>query len=304
MYDLAIIGAGPAGMSASIYASRYGIKNIIIGQPGGLASTTHEIGNYLGFESITGFEFAQKGEAHVRKYGAEMEYALVKQLSKENNIFKIVLDNDKILEAKNILIAVGTAHRTLGIVGEKDFLGKGLSYCTTCDGYFYRGKTVAINGGGDSALSAAIFMADIAEKVYLIHRRDEFRAEDFWIESVKKNPKIEIVLGVNIQEIKGDAKLSEIIIDKPHNGSTSIALDGLFIEIGFVPNVELVRELGVEIDEGGFIKVDAEQKTNIEGVWAAGDISTNSNKFKQIITAAAEGAVAAVSIQKQIKKVV
>lgn len=302
MYDLAIIGAGPAGMSASIYASRYGIKNIIIGQPGGLAATTHEIGNYLGFESITGFEFAQKGESHVRKYGAEIEYALVKKISKENNVFKIILDSDKEVEAKNILIAVGTAHRSLGIAGEKDFLGKGLSYCTTCDGYFYRGKTVAINGGGDSALSAAVFMADIAEKVYLIHRRDEFRAEDFWIESVKKNPKIELVFNANIKEIKGDTKLNEIILDAPYKDSTSIIVDGLFIEIGFVPNVELFRGLGIDIDEGGFIKVDAEQKTNIEGVWAAGDISTNSNKFKQIVTAAAEGAVAAVSIQKHSKK--
>jgi thioredoxin reductase (NADPH) len=302
MYNLAIIGAGPAGMSASIYASRYGIKNIIIGQPGGLAATTHEIGNYLGFESITGFEFAQKGEAHVRKYGAEIEYALVKHLKKEENFFKIALDNGKEIEAKNILIAVGTAHRSLGIPGEKEFLGKGLSYCSTCDGYFYRDKVVAVNGGGDSALSAAVFMADIAKKVYLIHRRDDFRAEDFWIEAVKNNPKIELVYGTNIKEIKGDTKVTELILDKEHKNYFSISLEGVFIEIGFVPNVELFRELGIALDESAYIKVDAEQKTNVDGVWAAGDITTNSNKFKQIITAAAEGAIAAVSIQKQAKK--
>ena len=302
MYSLVIIGAGPAGMSASIYASRYGIKNLVIGQPGGLASTTHEIGNYLGFESITGFEFAQKGEAHVKKYGAEMEYALVKQITKDGDIFKMTLDSGKEIEAKNILIAVGTAHRSLGIPGEKEFIGKGLSYCTTCDGYFYRGKTVAIKGGGDSALSAAIFMADIAEKVYLIHRREEFRAEDFWIDSVKNNPKIEVITGVILEEVKGDTKVNELIFDRPYNDSLSLAVDGVFIEIGFVPNVELFKGLGIEIDEGGFIKVDAEQRTNIAGVWAAGDISTNSNKFKQIITAAAEGAVAAVSIQKNSRK--
>lgn len=298
MYDLAIIGAGPAGMSASIYASRYKISNIVIGQPGGLAGTTHEIGNYLGFESITGFEFAQKGEAHIRKYGAEIEYALAKQIKKDGDVFKIDLDNGKTIEAKNILIAVGTAHRTLGISGEKEFLGKGVSYCATCDGYFYRGKTVAVNGGGDSALGAASLLADIAEKVYLVHRRDEFRAEGFWGDAVKNNPKIEIVGSANIQEIKGDEKLEEIILDN----NKSLKVDGLFIEIGFVPSVELFRELGVETDEAGFIRVNAEQMTNLPGVWAAGDITTNSNKLKQIITAAAEGAVAAASIQKNRKK--
>lgn len=299
MYELAIIGAGPAGMSASIYASRYGVKNIVIGQFGGLAGTVHEIGNYLGFESITGFEFAQKCEAQVKKYGAEMEMAIVKQIKKSDSLFKLSLDNGKEVEAKNILIAVGTSHRSLGIIGEKDFLGKGLSYCTTCDGFFYRGKTVAIVGGGDSALSAAMFMSKIAEKVYLIHRREEYRAESFWVEAVKKNPKIELVTSANVIELKGEVKLQEIILDKPHNDSDSILVDGLFIEIGFVPNVDLFHGIGVEIDEAGFIKVDAEQKTCVPGVWAAGDITTNSNRFKQIVTAAAEGAVAAVSIKKE-----
>jgi thioredoxin reductase (NADPH) len=299
MYELAIIGAGPAGMSASIYASRYGIKNIMIGQSGGLAATVHEIGNYLGFESISGFDFAQKCEAQVKKYGAEIEMAMVKQINKENDFFKILLNNGKEIEAKNILIAVGTAHRSLGIIGENNYMGKGLSYCTTCDGFFYRGKTVAVVGGGDSALSAAMFMTNIAEKVYLIHRRDEFRAEDFWVQSVKKNPKIELVLSANVKELKGETKLSELILDKEYKDSKSLMVDGLFIEIGFVPNVELFRGLGVEIDEIGFVKVDAEQKTNVPGVWAAGDITTNSNRFKQIVTAAAEGAVAAVSIKKE-----
>jgi len=298
IYDLTIIGAGPAGMSASVYASRYKMKNIVIGQPGGLAATTHEIGNYLGFESITGFEFAQKGEAHVRKYGAEIEYALAKQIKNETDFFKIVLDNGKEIEAKNILIAVGTAHRTLGVGGEKEFLGKGVSYCATCDGYFYRGKTVAVNGGGDSALGAASLLADIADKVFLIHRRDEFRAEGFWGDAVKNNPKIEIISNTNIKEIRGGEKLEELELD---NGQI-IKADGLFIEIGFVPNVELFRELGIETDTGGFIKVNAEQQTSVDHIWAAGDISTNSNHFKQIITAAAEGAIAAASIKKNGRK--
>lgn len=297
MYELAIIGAGPAGMSASIYASRYKISNIVIGEPGGLAAKTHEIGNYLGFEKITGFEFAQKSEAHVRSYGAEVEYALVRAIEKIEGGFKAVLNNDKIVEAKNILIAVGTEHRLLCIDNELEYSGKGLSYCATCDGYFYKGKTVAVVGGGNSAFSAANMMAGIADKVYLIHRRDQFTAEGIWIDAAKKNPKIEIISSANVKAAKGEGKVEAI--DLEINGSISeLKVDGIFIEIGFAPNVELFKPLGIALTESGFIIVDEGMKTNVPGVWAAGDITTGSNGFRQIITAAAEGAIAIASIMK------
>jgi len=301
MYDLAIIGAGPAGLSASVYASRYGINNVIIGEPGGLTTKTHEIGNWLGTEKITGFEFAQKAEAHARSYGAPLEYTLVKDLKKEEGIFKLALENGKEVEAKKILVATGTAHRHLGIPGEKELSGKGVSYCATCDGFFYRGKTVAIVGGNDSAAGAAVYMGDIAEKVYLIYRKDNLRCESYWREAIAKNNKIEVVYNTNILEIKGSEKVEEVVLDNNYQDVDILKVDGVFIEIGFSPTTELVVSLGAEIDEEGYIKINPEGKTNIEGIWAAGDITNGSNKFKQIVTAAAEGAIAAHSIQESLK---
>lgn len=302
MYDLAIIGAGPAGLSASIYASRYGLKNIVIGEPGGLTAKAHKIGNWLGTKEIDGFEFAQKAEEHARSYGAEIEYSMVKKIEGAEGDFKLHLDNNKEIEARTLLIATGTAHRHLGVPGEKEFSGKGVSYCTTCDGFFYKGKTVAIIGGSDSAAGAAVFMSEIAEKIYVIYRGEALRCETFWMNKIEQKDKIEVICPANVVEIKGSNKAEEIILDTEYNGSKSIKIDGVFVEIGFAPTTELVKELGVEIDPEGYIVIDKEGKTKAPGVWAAGDITTGSNKFKQIITAAAEGAIAVNSIQKNIKK--
>lgn len=302
MYDLAIIGAGPAGMNASIYASRYGIKNIIIGEPGGLTTKTHEIGNWLGTEKISGFDFAQKAEAHVRSYGTELEYTIVKEIKGEAGNFQLTLENGKLVETKTLLIATGNQHRHLGVPGEKEFSGKGVSCCATCDGFFNRGKVVAIVGGNDSAVGAAVYMSDIASKVYVVYRKDKLRAESFWVENAKKNPKIEIVYNTEVKEILGSTKLEELRLSAQHEGSDKLKVDGLFIEIGFIPSTELIKNLGVETDEEGYIKIKADGSTTAAGIWAAGDITDGSNKFKQIVTAAAEGAIAARSIQKSLKK--
>lgn len=302
MYDLAIVGAGPAGLSASIYASRYGVKNIVIGEPGGLAAKTHEIGNWLGTEKITGSLFAQNCEAHAKSYGAEIKYTLVKRIEGQAGDFTLHLDSGQEVKAKAVLLAMGTAHKHLEVKGEKEFSGKGVSYCATCDGFFYKGKTVAIIGGNDSAAGAAVFMGDIAEKVYIIYRQEALRAEKFWLEKIEKNPKIEIICNMQVTEIRGNAKLEELALDKEFNGADILKADGLFIEIGFVPTTELVKGFNLELDEEGYIKIDAEGKTTAAGIWAAGDITNGSNKFKQIVTAAAEGAIAARSVQKNIRK--
>lgn len=301
-YDLAIIGAGPAGLSASVYASRYKIKNIVIGEPGGLATKAHEIGNWLGTPKITGFEFAKKAADHVKSYETQIVPSFTEEIKKEKGIFKIVLADGKEMEAKTVLLALGTRHRYLSVPGEKEFAGKGISYCATCDGFFYKGKTVAVIGGNDSAAAAAVYLADIAQKVYLVYRKGELRAEKCWVESVKKNPKIEIIYNANVKEIKGKDKVGEIILDVSYQNSFTLKVDGVFVEIGFDPNTDLAKNLGVKLDNEGYIKIDAEGKTAEEGVWAAGDITTGSNKFKQIITAAAEGAIAANSIQKYLKE--
>ena len=304
IYDLAIIGAGPAGFSASIYASRYGIKNIVVGGiSGGLTTQTHEIGNWLGTEKISGFEFAQKADAHVKSYDkAEVINTLVDDIEERGDTFVLFLSNGSKIETKTIILAMGTKHRHLGVVGEKEFTGKGVSYCATCDGFFYRGKTVAVVGGNDSAAGAAVYLGDIAEKVYLIYRGDKLRCESFWGEAINKNPKIENVFNTNIKEIKGEGKVEEIILDAPYKSRDVLKVDGVFAEIGSDPNTDLVKNLNIELDSSGYIKIDPSGRTSKKGIWAAGDITTGSDQFKQIVTAASEGAIAAHGIQKYLKK--
>lgn len=304
IYDLAIIGAGPAGLSASVYASRYGLKNVVIGGvPGGLASSTHEIGNWLGTEKISGYEFAQKSVAHVTSYeNAEVISALVDDIEQKENSYILFLSNGDKVEAKTILFALGTKHRHLGVPGEKELAGKGVSYCATCDGFFYRGKTVAVIGGSDSAAGAAVYLGDIAEKVYLIYRGDKLRCESFWSQAIAKNPKIENILVTNIKEIRGENKVEEIVLDAPYKNCETLKVDGVFAEIGSDPNTELAKKMGIDLDAQGYIVIDPSGRTNKKGVWAAGDATTGSDKFKQIVTAASEGAIAAHSVQEFLKK--
>ncbi|HAV11179.1 MAG TPA: hypothetical protein DCX32_01400 [Candidatus Moranbacteria bacterium] len=304
LYDLVIIGAGPAGLSASVYASRYGVKNIVIGGvSGGVTTQTHEIGNWLGTQKIKGYEFASNAAEHVKSYGAEIVSSLVDEIVKKGDeTFSLSLSNGQKVEAKTVIIALGTRHRHLGVTGEKEFAGKGVSYCATCDGFFYKGKTVAVVGGNDSAAGAAVFLGDIAEKVYMIYRKDELRAERFWVGLIEKNPKIKVLYSTNIKEISGNEKVEGVTLDSVFDGSSELKVDGIFVEIGSEPNVELIKDLGVDLDEDSFIRVGPDGRTNVKGLWAAGDITTGSNKFKQIVTAASEGAIAAQSIQQFLKK--
>ncbi|KKT86919.1 MAG: Thioredoxin reductase [Candidatus Moranbacteria bacterium GW2011_GWC2_45_10] len=257
LYDLVIIGAGPAGLSASVYASRYGVKNIVIGGvSGGVTTQTHEIGNWLGTQKIKGYEFASNAAEHVKSYGAEIVSSLVDEIVKKGDeTFSLSLSNGQKVEAKTVIIALGTRHRHLGVTGEKEFAGKGVSYCATCDGFFYKGKTVAVVGGNDSAAGAAVFLGDIAEKVYMIYRKDELRAERFWVGLIEKNPKIKVLYSTNIKEISGNEKVEGVTLDSVFDGSSELKVDGIFVEIGSEPNVELIKDLGVDLDEDSFIRV-------------------------------------------------
>ncbi len=301
MYDLAIIGAGPAGLSASIYASRYGIKNKVFGGiVGGLMTETHEIGNWLGTEKIAGFEFAMNAEKHARALGADIAPVQVTDIKKNKDSFTLTLSNGESEEARTILLATGTKHRHLGVPGEKEFAGKGVSYCATCDGYFFKEKTVGIVGGNNSAAAAAVHLGGIAKKVYVIYRRDKLRAEDYWVKLIEKNEKIEIINNANVVKIFGKEKLEKVELDNEFNSSNEMDLDGLFIEIGLDPKTKLAEVLGAELDDG-YIKIDASGATSVSGVWAAGDITTGSNGFNQIVTAAAEGAIASQGILNYLK---
>lgn len=303
MYDLTIIGAGPAGLAASIYASRYGITHIVIGSLlGGQISETHLIDNYPGIEDVTGVDFSQKLGHHAEKYGVEILPTLVRKIEKENNEFNLDLVNGEKVKTKTILLATGTKRKKLNIKGEEEFLGKGISYCATCDGFFYKNKSVAVIGGSDSAAGAALFLAEIAQKVYLIYRKEELRCEPFWQKRIAGNSKIEVIYSSNVIEIVGQEKVEKIKLDKEHNGSAEIILDGVFIEAGSDPNIDFAKDLSLEVDEKSYIKIKSDCSTSLEGVWAAGDITDGSDKFRQVITAAAEGAIAARSIFNYLKQ--
>lgn len=303
MYDIAIVGAGPAGLNASIYAARYGLKAAVVGAvTGGLAGTTHEIGNWLGSEKITGFELAQNMLHHAKSYGTPIIERMVEDIKKVEGGFRLAVAGSEAIEARTVLLATGTSHRHLGLPNEAKFMGKGLSYCATCDGFFYKNKTVVVVGGNDAAAMAAAYLGDIAAKVYLIYRKEPLRAEHIWQETIAKNQKIEIIYNTNVIEVIGTEKVAGVKTESLSGEVKEVAADGIFIEIGSEPNTELFKELGVEADEQGFVKIGRDGSTTVEGVWAAGDLTDGSNKFRQIITAAAEGAVAIAGISKYLKQ--
>ncbi|MGI6444062.1 MAG: NAD(P)/FAD-dependent oxidoreductase [Candidatus Dojkabacteria bacterium] len=302
-YDVAIIGTGPAGLSASIYSSRYKLKNIVFGKtPGGTITEGHKICNYPGYEEITGMELGMKMYNHAKKEGGEIVNESIVDIKKDGDIFKLTSDNEKVYVAKTVILATGTDRNKLAIPGEDKYLGKGVSYCATCDGMFYRGKTVGVIGGSSAATMAAVMLSDIAEKVYIIYRGNELRGEPAWASQAQEKENIEIIYQTLLTELNGNGRLEGVKLSKPYNGSESLKLDGIFIEIGSEPNITLPLEMGVKIDDHNYIVVDQEQKTNMEGIWAAGDCTTNSNYLKQAVTAASEGAVAANSIYMYLKQ--
>ncbi len=292
-YDLVIIGAGPASLTAAIYAARYKLDVLIIGKIiGGLATEAYEISNFPTYDKIKGIELMLKMINQTKKLGVEIKLEDVLDIKKN---FRIITNKGE-YSAKKIIIATGLERRKLGIDREKEFIGKGISYCATCDSGFYKDKTVGVIGGGNSVLTSALLLAKFAKKVYLIYRREKFSAEPIWIEEIQKNKKIITIFNSTITKLIGKNNLEEIELTK----KKKLKIDGLFIEIGGAPGIALTKKLGVKITNKNEIIVDKNQKTNLNGVFAAGDIT--NNPLKQIITACAEGAIAADSIYKELIK--
>jgi len=299
IYSLIIVGAGPAALTASIYASRYNVDHLIVGEAiGGLVFEAHKICNFPTEIEIKGAELVSKMQKHVEFLGNPIIADKIVVIDKENNQFKLTTQSNKKLFATTILLASGTKHRQLNLPNEKEFIGKGLSYCATCDAMFYKDKVVAVIGGSDSAHTASLYLAEIAKKVYQIYRKDKLRGETSWINQVENNDKIEVIYNTEIIEIEGNGKVETIRLNNPYKGKERINIDGLFVEIGTIPQKALIEELSLETNESGYIKVGANQKTNKEKVWAAGDITDGSNNFRQIITACSEGAIAIENIFK------
>lgn len=302
MYDSIIIGTGPGGYGAALYAARYKMNVLIIGkQEGGMAATAHSIENYLGIESISGVEFMQTCRKQVENLGVKVINQNVKQINKDEDGFTMMLEDGTTQKGKTLILSPGTEKRKLNIKGEKELLGKGVSYCATCDGFFFREKNVAVIGGSDSAVTAALHLADVAKQVYLIYRGVKLRSEPIWQEELDRRDNIQQILERNIIEIKGNNKVEKVVLDNEYEGKKEIELDGVFIEIGSVPMVSLLKNIGVELDQDNHIIVEEDMKTNVAGVYAVGDVTTASNKFKQIITAASEGSIAATSAYRFVK---
>ena len=286
MYDVIIIGGGPAGVAAAIYSQRYKLKTLLITKnTGGMVLDSHLIENYPGFTKISGVELSKKFEEQIKQLNIEKIEAEIIDI--DNNLTLTDKNNNK-YETKNIILALGTEKRKLNVQGEEKFLGKGVSYCYTCDAPFFKDKTVAIVGGSDSAAKAALLLADYAKKVYIIYRKENLRCEPHYLEKIK-NKNIEILNNTEIKEIKGTNFVEEVTLT-----NSKLKLDGVFIEIGTIPATNLAKKLNIELDENNYIKVNNKQETNIKGVYAAGDIT--NQLLKQIITAAAQGAIAANSI--------
>ncbi len=295
-YDLIIIGTGPAGLSAAIYAARYKINCLLIGQiPGGIAGTAHDIRNYPGFEKVTGMELMKRTIDQVKKLEVPIVQDAVINLKKKGKEFEVETPNQKFL-AKKLIISTGTERRKLGLENENEFVGRGISYCATCDAGFYKDKVAAVIGGGDAALTAALLLEKFAKKVYIIYRKNKFtKAEPAWVDDVNEKKKIEVLFNLEVTKIIGDEKIKAV---KLNNGK-EIKLDGIFIEVGATPNVKLAEELGLELENTQII-VDAHQRTNIPGVFAAGDVT--NRPFKQIISGAGDGATACYTAYKELEK--
>jgi len=300
-FELAIVGAGPAGYSAGIYAARAGINTIIFDKSGGggLAMLSPNIENYAGFESISGTELMDKMKQHASKY-VEMKFFEDVQKIKKAKDKLILKTNNASYEVGAVVICTGTEHRKLNVPGEKELEGKGVSYCATCDGFFFKDKKVAVVGGGNSALIEAIFLKQIGcKEVYVIHRRDQLRAERQYKEDAL-NKKVKIVYNTHVRSIQGKDAVQHLLVHNIKEDTQSkIPVDGVFISIGEEPQNMLAKELNVKLDERGYIPTDKQQRTNIKGVYAAGDITGG---LRQIITAAAEGAIAALASTEVLGK--
>lgn len=300
IYDSIVLGGGPAGLTAAIYAGRYNLKTLVVAKSfGGTANLAGEIENWPGYAG-PGIKLMNDIKNQAEKFGAEFLEAEIMHVEKNENGFALSL-SDKQIQAKTLIIALGTEHRQLNIPGEKEFLGKGVSYCATCDGNFFKNKIVAVIGGADSAAKAALYLSTICKKIHIIYRRHEMRCEPISLSEICKRENIEIHYHSDPIEITGEGTVKnlKIITDWPDKDKVEhiIPIDGIFIEIGAIPTNEIVKGLGLEMDNG-YIVTDKETKTNIEGIFAAGDVT--NNYFKQVVTASSEGAIAAKKVHEYL----
>lgn len=302
LYDVIVIGSGPAGLTAGIYGRRAGLSTLVIEGnyiQGGQILNTYEVDNYPGLPGISGMDLADKMKDHMMAQGTDMLRARVTGITVEGDV-KVVHTPKEEVRGKTVILAAGAVHRKLGVPGEEEFTGRGVSYCATCDGAFFRDKTVAVIGGGDVAVEDAIFLARACKKVYMIHRRDELRAAKSLQEALFHTPQVEMCWNKTVSEIGGEQQVQWITVDST-TGEESVRLDvdGVFVAVGITPDTEFVKDL-VQLDKGGYIVAGEDGKTSVPGIYAAGDIRTKP--LRQIITAAADGANCITSVEEYLRE--
>lgn len=291
--DVAIIGAGPGGMTAAVYAGRAGLKTVVFERAtvGGQMAYTNELENFPGFEKTTGFDLAMLLDKQMRAFNATYVNEDIKEIKKSGDSFEITTSNGT-YTALTVILALGASPRNLGLESEKRLRGSGVSYCATCDGNFYRGADVAVVGGGNTAFEDALFLANLCKKVYIIHRRDEFKAEKILQDRVGKTENIEIITNSVPVEITGKFEVDGIRIENKDKETRDIPVQGVFVAIGTVPNSDIVKDF-VDLDNYGYIKTNKDMETSVHGVYAIGDV--RDTVLRQVITACADGAIAAQS---------
>lgn len=287
-YDVLIIGAGPAGLTAGIYAARAGAKVGIVEKsaPGGKANLANDLENYMGTDGISGSDLMIKSFSQAEKYGAEFIFDEVTGVFPDEN--KAVLKGGDV-KYKSLILAVGTYDRKTGVENEKDFIGRGVSYCAVCDGNFFKGKTVVVAGGGNTAFKDALHLATIANKVYIVHRREGFRAEKILVERAKNNEKIEFVLNGVIGAFHGNEKLESVDVKFKDGGVKTFETDGVFVALGAEPETGFIPS-EIKKDDKGYIVTDDKMQTSVKGIFAAGDV--REKNLRQIVTASSDGAIA------------
>lgn len=302
-WELIIIGAGPAGLAAGIYGVRSGLKTLVLEEKiaGGTTADAPMIENYPGFRSVSGFELAQKMVAHAKDSGVTIhEFETVTELDLKT-AEKTVKSDKATYKTKAVIITSGSHYRELDIPGEKEFRGKGVSYCGLCDGPLFKGKRLLVVGGGNSALITTLYLAGLASEVKIAHRKDSFRAEAALVQSLREKPNIEILWNTEITQIKGERLVNKaILLDNKANVTRELTIDGIFVQVGEDPNSRIAREASVAVDEDGYVIVDALQRTSIHGVYAAGDVS--NHPVKQVGTAVGQGITAATEAYGYIRR--